>query len=101
MAEEAPQEEPRTPSKKEPYGPGVLIIFGVVMLVVVGFCFKDVVYPATAAEEWRTQPGHAWYIPLNWVVMFAGAAAALYCFALAAVRSRRLKAGPPDSGTPG
>jgi predicted Co/Zn/Cd cation transporter (cation efflux family) len=92
MADEAPQDKPQTRPKKEPHGPGVLIIFGVALLLLAGYCLIDVT---------RQSGRELTFIVLNWGGAIVSAVAAVYCFALAVVRSRRSKAGPPDSGTPG
>jgi len=96
MADEAPQDKPQTRSKKEPYSPGVLLIFGVALLLLAGWCLLDL----TTRQEWREE-GRTLTIALNWGGLIVGVVAAVYCFALAVVRSRRSKAGPPDSGAPG
>ena len=85
------------PAKRAPYGPGPLMIFGIALLVVAAFCFKDVVYPAEAVTGWRQQ-GKDWYITMNWAVMIVAVIGAAYSFILAAKRSGKAAAGQQDGG---
>jgi len=96
VAEAPPNESSTPPKKKEPYSPGVLLIFGVALLLLAGWCLLDL----SSKQEWREE-GRTLTIALNWGGLIVGVVAAVYCFALAVVRSRRSKAGPPDSGAPG
>jgi len=96
MAGNEPQDTPRTPTKKEPYGPGVLLIFGLALLLVAGWCLLDL----TTRAEWHEE-GRTGTIVMNWIGLIAGAAAAIYCFALAAVRSRKAGPKPPVADAPG
>jgi len=108
MTDQPPQKPTQGRPKKKPYSPGVLMLLGIFLLALAAFCFKDVVYPADAAEEWRKENRH-FTIYLNWGVMVAGGLLAVYAFALAAKRSKGGAAGaaptppsePRDTGRPG
>jgi heme/copper-type cytochrome/quinol oxidase subunit 2 len=80
---------------KEPWGPGPLILLGLVLVFVTGWCFKDIIWPGQQAATWR-QEGKDWYIPLNWIVMVASVGGAAYSFVMAVVRLRRKGAAPPE-----
>ena len=75
------------PPKPQPYGPGLLMIFGLALTVLAAYCFLDL-FVRGMPEEWR-KAGNDWYIPMNWAVMIASAAGAAYAFVVAAVRSRK------------
>ncbi|MBE3100256.1 MAG: hypothetical protein IMZ44_24305 [Planctomycetes bacterium] len=75
------------PPKPQPYGPGLLMIFGLGLTVLAAYCFLDL-FVRGMPEEWR-KAGNDWYIPMNWVVMIASAAGAAYAFVVAALRSRK------------
>jgi hypothetical protein len=88
--------------EKKPFGPGMLLLLGFGLLALAGWCFKDVVYPADAAEEWRKE-GETFNIYLNWAVMVGGALGAAYAFVLAAQRWKTGGDGgqaPPATGGP-
>jgi len=87
---ENPTQNPSPQPKREPYGPGLLILFGVGLLLLAGYCTID----ASTQQGRETS-----FIVMNWVGAVASGLAAVYCFALAVVRSRKAKA--PGAGGPG
>jgi len=82
---------PAAPAAKQPYGPGLMMLFGLGLLIVGVFCGWDTFFPPKgwAQENWKV-----WF---NAACMVGGAIGAIYCFAMAVVRSR--KAAPPADGT--
>lgn len=81
---------------KEPWGPGPLILFGLALVFVAGWCFKDIIWPGQQAVTWR-QEGKDWYIPINWGVMLAAVGGVGYSFVMAVMRSRKKGASPPGA----
>jgi len=82
-----PPGSPEPPARPQPYGPGLLMIFGLALVALAAYCFLDL-FVRGMPEEWRKE-GKDWYIQMNWVVMIASAAGAAYAFVLAALRSRK------------
>ncbi len=99
MTEQPPHPPAQGGPRKKPYSPGVLMLLGIGLLALAAFCFKDVVYPADAAEEWRKE-GATFTIYLNWAVMIAGALVAAYAFGLAAKRWKGGTAGASPAEAP-
>jgi len=99
MTDQPSRETDTNKPAKQPYGPGILLLLGIGLLALAAFCFKDVVYPASKAEEWR-QEGAVFTIYLNWAVMIGGALTAVYAFVLAAKRAKGSGAGGTPSAPP-
>jgi hypothetical protein len=78
---------PQPPPERKPYGPGPLMVFGLALLVVSGYCFYDL-FLGGKAEEWA-KAGSQGTIIMNWGGMVAAAAAAVYCFVMAVRRSKK------------
>jgi hypothetical protein len=78
------------PPAKQPYGPGVLMVLGLGLLVLAGWCGYDLY----AREEW-VEEGHTGTIMMNWGGLIAGAVGSVYVFALAVIRSRKAAGTPP------
>ena len=74
------------PASKQPYGPGLLMIYGLALLALAAYCAYDLF--GGAAEEWRAE-GKEWYVTLNWVIMIVAILAAIYAWVLAAIRSKK------------
>ena len=72
------------PTKKTRYGPGLLMVFGLALLVVAAWCGYDL----STREEW-VKEGRTGAILFNWGGMIVAAAAAVYAFILAAVRAKK------------
>jgi len=83
------------PPKPQPYGPGLLMVFGFALLGLAAWAAGDLFFKAyTAAAEdkpaqWAAQP---WLIAFNWGLLAAGIGGAIYSFILAVRRSRK----PPE-----
>ena len=71
-------------TKKMRYGPGPLMVFGLALLVVAAWCGYDL----WSQEEWYKKDELS-KILFNWGGMIVAAAAAVYAFILAAVRSKK------------
>jgi len=71
------------PTKKMRYGPGPLMVFGLALLAVAAWCGYDL-----WSQEWYTK-NELSKIIFNWGGMIVAAAAAVYAFILAAVRSQK------------
>jgi len=86
--------KPNQPTKdadkpaKEPWGPGMLLLAGVVLLAIAIWCGYDL---ATKSGEKAGDIG--WFIT-NWGGLIAGAGGMVWSFILAGVRSRK----KPSSG---
>jgi len=83
------------PATKQPYGPGMLMIYGLALLALAAYCAYDLF--GGTAEEWRAQ-GKEWYVTMNWVVMIAAILAAVYAWVLAAIRAKKGVGRPPTEG---
>ena len=81
------------PASKQPYGPGLLMVFGLFLLALAAYCAYDLF--GGAADEWRAG-GKEWYVTLNWVIMIAAILAAVYAWVLAAIRSKQGIGTPTD-----
>ena len=83
------------PPKPQPYGPGLLMVFGFALLVLAAWAARDLYFKAyTAAAEdkpavWADQPIT---IALNWALLVVAIGGAIYSFILAVRRSRK----PPE-----
>lgn len=84
MADQPRGEKQETPSTPQPWGPGPLMIFGLALLVVAGWCGWDLY----SKEEWR-KAGDTMTILFNWGGVIAGIGGAIYTFVLAAKRSKK------------
>ena len=81
------------PATKQPYGPGLLMIFGLFLLAMAAYCAYDLF--GGTADEWRAE-GKEWYVTLNWVIMIAAILAAIYAWVLAAIRAKKGVGTPTD-----
>ncbi|MBM4016738.1 MAG: hypothetical protein FJ288_00170 [Planctomycetes bacterium] len=109
MAEQSPDEAPATPGQPpaqqqaaeqppappaqepppapRPYGPGVLMFFGLALLAFSGYCFYDL-YLGEKGREWEAG-GETFTIWLNRVAMVGALIAAIYALVLAYLRWRK------------
>jgi len=78
--------------KREPHGPGLLMIFGLALAALAAYCAYDLF--GGSAEEWQSQ-GKEWYVHLNWAVMILAILGTVYAWVLAAVRSKKGIGTPP------
>ncbi|HET6441513.1 MAG TPA: hypothetical protein VFH53_03975 [Phycisphaerae bacterium] len=85
------------PATKQPYGPGLLMIYGLALLAMAAYCAYDLF--GGAAEEWRAE-GKEWYVTLNWVIMIAAILGAVYAWVLAAIRAKKGVGTPTDGRGP-
>jgi len=94
---EQPSERPNTGKpQKQPYGPGLLMVFGL-GLVVAAIYIVYALYSLGEAEAWREQ-GEEWKIPANWAAAVVALGIAVYLFALAAKRAKGRAAGGATGG---
>ena len=85
MAENEPKKVPAGPPPRKPYGPGVLMIFGLALLAIAAWCAKDSFWPPESwIKEQRT--GTIWF---NKIALIPSLLGAIYAFVLAAIRSRK------------
>ena len=85
-----PSASPEQPAKPQPYGPGLLMAFGLGLLAFAAWCFYDL-YLGGAGEKWQTE-GSVSTLWFNRIGMAVGVVGAAYAFILAAMRSRK----PPE-----
>jgi len=84
-----PSHQPATGGpKKQPYGPGILMVLGLFTLVIAAWCGYDL----ATKEEWQ-EGGKTGTIVFNWAGMIGFGLAAVYAFVLAAMRSKGAAAG--------
>jgi hypothetical protein len=88
------QATPATEERRQPFGPGPLLFFGLVCLAVAVWCAHDLFGSAGSSWEASGSMGTIWF---NWLALALGAVGAVYFFVLAAVRSKK----PPDDDTTG
>ena len=72
---------------KKPFGPGMLIIFGLVFLVIAAYVLYAL-YPGGEAATWEKDEQY-WKIYFNWGAVVVGLVAGIYSFILAAIRSKK------------
>jgi hypothetical protein len=94
MAENPPPTTGEQQPPRQPYGPGVLMMFGLACLGVAVWCGMDFFYPK---EDW-VKGGQTGTIWMNGIGMTLFAVVAIYCFVLAAIRAR--SASPDASRAP-
>jgi hypothetical protein len=95
MADNPETPKPAARPAVQPYGPGLMIIFGLGSLALAYWFGRDFFFPP---EMW-VKEGRTVTIWINGAVMVGGVIGAIYCFIVAAVRSRK-PAAPADSGKP-
>ena len=94
MAENEPQGQSEKRPAKEPYGAGLLILFGLGLLVIAAFCAKDYFW---AGDKWK---GEEWKVWWNGAAMIVAALVAIYCFVLAFIRPRTKAGGGAKEAAP-
>jgi len=86
---------------KEPHGPGMLMIFAIVLVAVAIWCGYDLFLSGEASGE--KADDITWFI-FNYAGMIGGGLLAIYCLILAAVRAKKGVGAPagagPAEGTP-
>jgi hypothetical protein len=85
---EAPEQQPEQQPEKQPWGPGMLLLIGIILVAVAAWCGYDLV--KQGAE--RAQDDDTSWLIFNWGGAIAGGLGAIYCFVMAAIRSK--KGGP-------
>ena len=88
MTNPSPHQPATGGPKKQPYGPGILMVLGLFMLVIAAWCGYDL----ATKEEWQEE-GKTGAIVFNWAGMIVFGLAAVYAFVLAAIRSKGAAAG--------
>ena len=89
------QAVPATEERRQRHGPGLLLFFGLVCLLVAAWCFYDL-FLGSAGSSWEAK-GNTGTIWVNWMMLALGVVGAVYFFVLAAVRSKK----PPTDDTAG
>ncbi len=89
------QAAPATKERRQPHGPGPLLFFGLVCLVVAAWCFYDL-FLGSAGSSWE-KSGSTLTIWVNRMLLALGGVGAIYFFILAAKRFRK----PPAGNTAG
>jgi hypothetical protein len=82
MAEDETKTGGQGPPPKQPYGPGLLMVFGLVLAGLAVWCAYDL-FVAQKGE------GDTAFQAFNYGGMIVGGVAGIYCFILAAVRSKK------------
>ena len=78
------------PATKQPYGPGMLMIFGLALLALALWCAYDLFVRQDTAEKSTT-----WYT-FNYSGLVLGGLGAVYAWILAAIRSKKGIGTPTD-----
>lgn len=102
MAEtDSPTPDAPQPASK-PYGPGVLMVFGLACLVVAAWCGWDLYLFYLAADSDQAKNWSSTTLLFNWAGMAGFLIGAIYAFVLAAKRSKPGGADSPgaDAKTP-
>lgn len=103
MADTQPEGQESAPPKPYAYGPGLLMVFGLGLLLLAAYCGSDLYYKAYAPSdsgkplEWADSPVT---ILMNWGAMVASVGGAVYCFVLAVIRSKKASGGDAGAGSP-
>jgi hypothetical protein len=89
------QAAPEPEGRRQPYGPGLLLFFGLVCLALGAYCLYDLF--GSKGTDWEAK-GDLFSIWSNRAALVLGAAGAIYLFVLAAVRSKKPPAGDASGG---
>jgi len=81
--------------RKEPHGPGMLMIFAIVLVAIAIWCGTDLL--GKAGREAR-ETGRMSYLIANGIGMVGGGLLAIYCLILAAVRAKKGVGAPAGAG---
>jgi len=82
------------PATKQPYGPGMLMIFGLALLALALWCAYDLLVRQDTAEKSTT-----WYT-FNYSGLVLGGLGAVYAWILAAIRAKKGIGTPGDNRGP-
>ena len=83
------------PAPKQPYGPGLLMIFGLALLALAGWCARDFLGISDRSREaWQT--GEWTYLLFNGAGFVGGIGLAIYAWVLAAIRAKKGIGTPTD-----
>lgn len=93
MAEEETKTGGQASPPKQPYGPGLLMVFGLVLAGLAVWCAYDL-FVAQKGE------GDTAFQAFNYGGMIVGGIAGIYCFILAAVRSKKGMPAPAAPAAP-
>jgi len=83
---------------KNPYGPGMLIIFGIVFFIIGGYVLYAL-YPGGEAAGWEKDEEY-WKVQFNWAAAIVAFGAGICSFILAAVRSKKRMPEPAAPAAP-
>ena len=89
------QAAPEPEGQRQRFGPGLLLFFGLLCLLMAAWCFYDL-FLSSAGSSWEAK-GSTGTIWLNRVALPLCAIGAVYFFVLAAVRSKK----PPSGDASG
>ncbi|HUU11140.1 MAG TPA: hypothetical protein VM431_11470 [Phycisphaerae bacterium] len=93
MAQNETSQNAEARPQKQPYGPGVLMVIGLFLVIIAAWCAHDYFNPK---EEWvKAEQTATIYFQLVGMIVFG--AAAVYTLILAAVRSKKGAGGPAAS----
>jgi len=81
--------------RKEPHGPGMLMIFAIILVAIAIWCGTDLF--GEAGREAR-ETGHMSYLIANGIGLVGGGLLAIYCLILAAVRAKKGVGAPAGAG---
>ena len=95
MPDQPPESSAADRPEKKPYGPGILMVLGLFLLLVAAWCGYDL----ATKEEWQEE-GKTTAIYFNWAGMIGFGIAAVYTFVLAARRATGGEERPPAAGGP-
>ena len=84
----------KQPATKQPYGPGMLMVFGLFLLAIAGWCARDFLgFSERSQEAWKNSE---WtFLLFNGFGFVGGIGLAIYAWILAAIRAKK------GIGTPG
>ncbi len=95
MADEKKPDADTDAPSKQPWGPGMLLLFAVGLAVVAFLCGRDFLgFSARSQEAWEN--GERTYLAFNGAGLALGAIGSVWSLILAWLRSRK-QPGPPDS----
>ena len=82
--------------KKEPHGPGMLMIFAIVLVAIAIWCGNDLLGKSGREAREADRTGYLW---ANGTGLVGGGLLAIYCLILAAVRAKK-GVGAPAGASP-
>jgi len=87
------------PATKQSYGPGMLLLFGLILVGITAWCGRDFLrFSEQGQTAWKERD--LTYLIFNGVGLFMGGILAVVCFVLAAIRSKKGIGSPTDDRGP-